>query len=420
MMRRAALPALILMLLPATFFYLMCGVAADANACAGLSVAPPCCPSPCAILDVTRSPLLQTLAQNATLLAGWEEQTNGLFGVVMAAVGSGPGGTTFPALDATWSGPAGTSASPTDSLVAIKQSLFEPLPPVAAAATDIARRDQARAATATTEAVAGLAIGLQHVVGLPRSASAGADSSRQPPADIHGAMDRLGGARLVMLADLAAMEQLWTAALAKNSSGAAKFYPVPAITGGSNSPIPIAASASPGKSPAPMPSSKIESTLVPQQRAAQAILASYPSLQRTVTIATLAQRIEAAASADLADALTRAGQNPLASLRQIQTSLLRLDRTVWQDGDRKEVAARSAASQMVPQLVLQPDSGSAALLRQTMAAWLDANKQALYWRALAGEAQAEITMLDQRLGEISDRAGFDVTGSVSRQPAIRR
>jgi hypothetical protein len=55
-----------------------------------------------------------------------------------------------------------------------------------------------------------------------------------------------------------------------------------------------------------------------------------------------------------------------------------------------------------------------------MAAWLDANKQALYWRALAAEAQAEISMLDQRLGEISDRAGFDITGSVSRQPTIRR
>lgn len=415
-MGRAVRPTWMFILLPVATLFLIPGVTI-AGVCAGQSVAPPCCPSPCPIYDPTRLPALQTLAQDAVLTAGLEQQSNQTLSSIAAAVGSNLGGWQMSLAGNFLAGPVGISALPADSLVLVKQSLFEPLPPASSSALDLARRDQSRAMSAATEGVAGLSLSLQHAAGLPRTAAA---SQTQPPAtDLQGALARLAGTRLILLADLMALDQLWTAGLSESVSKAARLYPVPAVSSATappnGTPIPANAMAAMTNS---APTRSAKPALQPQQNAAEAILARYPALQRTVTTASLAQRIQGNARATLADALTQAGLDPVSGLPLVQSSLLSRDQTGWQDAASKISAAEHAASQLLPQLVDQADSGSALRLQRSMAAWLDARKQAVYWRALSADAEAEISLLDQRLGEISDQVGFDITGQAARQAGI--
>lgn len=391
-------------------------------------ISPLCCPSPCPVFDMTRVPKLladvETLGNAVRVDAQIIQTTTQIgqsIGDAKAVAGaksqqlSNFAGTLSSEVTAIQTG---LSTNPAQALAGLKQSLFEPVG-VASTGTQLATRRAARVAAAEGEQMAAFATSLMRSKALPtlapqQSQIAGTVTTTQ---QLQGDMAANSASRLALYQDVGAVHQLVAAWVAQRSVRAAIAHPTGA---GDTTPPPLPASAATGSAPALLASADqttagVVDTLVTlhdARVAAQALLSAYPGLQQTVASANLASQFAAQAETALRQSVSNAGLSAT-SLSDIENTLTTLDATGWLDS-AKTAAAQQAASKVSAALLAGSgiDDGGATLgkVQVAMAAWMDANKQSLYWADLAKQAQQSISGLDASLGALSDQAGVDVTG----------
>lgn len=166
-----------------------------------------------------------------------------------------------------------------------------------------------------------------------------------------------------------------------------------------------------------------------ERHAAAVMLAQYPGLWNTVASDNKAIEFRAADAAAASSLLSRIFTDGASVFLAVQARLLSLDTTTWKDGAAKMTAANAAAQSVVLDLLANPQaygpvrddsadneataSGSlyAEALATGFAAWLEDDKLERFWAPLRRDAETAIASLDGRLKQISDRLGFDISGS---------
>lgn len=169
-----------------------------------------------------------------------------------------------------------------------------------------------------------------------------------------------------------------------------------------------------------------------ERHAAAVMLARYPGLRNTVASDDQAIQFRATDAASIIALLGQVFIDENSVFQSVKTQLSSLDATTWKDSATKTQAANSAAQTVVLSIVANPQSygglrtgpitGSgiddpdgplAEALANSFAAWLEDDKLERFWAPLRHDAESAITDLDQRLSDINNRLGFDVSGSVA-------
>jgi hypothetical protein len=178
-----------------------------------------------------------------------------------------------------------------------------------------------------------------------------------------------------------------------------------------------------------------------ERHAVAVMLAQYSGLRNTVASDNQAIQFRAADAATAVSLLTQIFTDGKAVFQSAQGQLLSLDTTSWKDSATKMATANEAAQTVVgaiffnPQAygTLQSDSFSqdgfsssavefSQVLASSFSSWLEDDKLERFWAPLRQDASAAISSLDQRLREINDRRGFDISGpeAMDRENALLR
>jgi hypothetical protein len=402
-----------------------------AQFCALDPISPLCCPSPCPVVDTTRVPKLLSNVETLGDAIGIDAQV--IQATAQLGQSIGEAGNVASAVGGQLSSFAGAlsnqatvlqtgAANPARALAGVKQSLFEPVG-ITSTGTQVSTRRAARMAAAQREQVAAFA------VSLTRSKTLSALASRQSQIagmaagteQLQGDMAANSASRLALYQDVGAIHQLLAAWVAQRSMQAALAHPSAAGDTTAPSPPPPAT----GDNAPPPPASADQAMAGAVDRlvilhdarvAAQTLLSAYPGLQQTIASANLADQFAIQAESALRQSLSNAGLSTI-PLADIENTLATLDTTGWLDSV-KASAAQQAVSKVSAAILAgsglsQNNDGGAAVqqVQAAMAAWLDANKQRIYWADLASQAKQSISVLDAGLGALSDRAGIDVSGA---------
>jgi len=409
-------------------------------------ISPLCCPSPCPIFDPVRVPKLlgdvealgKAVGVDAQIVQSASEIKQSIGEAQAAAIAivqqySSLAGTLSSEVTAIQSG---LSANPAEALNGIKQTLLEPANTVLSDATQLAKRQSARAAAVQGEQVAAFAVSLMRTQALSTNSaqqsqlSAAASNSRQ----LQGDLAVNSTSRLAIYQDVGALHQLVSAWVAQRSMQSAAVHPT-GDWGPTTSTASAVATPPSANAPPPQNVSGALDQLVAlhdARVAAQAVLATYPALQQSVASASLASQFASDAESSLRRNLSDIGISDSTSLSTVETALKAVDSTDWLDS-AKTLSARQAVSKVSAGLT-DGNISQVALggLQTAMLGWLDADKQSRYWTGQATQAQQSMSALDAHLGTLSDLAGVDVTGapgrlreealisSLSRNPAAAR
>lgn len=381
---------------------------------------PPCCPSPCPVIDPARVAKLladvdsvkQSIALESQIVEAARQMRDSVGGAVSAAQSFGAqlsnlGGTISGELT---SPQVGLPASPAAALGTIRQAFFSASGSQSTASQDLAIA-QSRQGAVQAEEMGGYAVSLMRSAAMT-STNLGPLAPKTTQ-ELRGDVARNSLSRLQTYQSVNRIHQLVAAWLSQRSAEAASKHSV--IAGGS-----IAVSSPPPATSSDMGNDqavfKMLNQLVSLHDArveAQALLSSYPALEQTLASAVLAKQFSDGAETRLKQALLAAGMSG-ALLPDIQKSLLSLDRSGWLDSGKDAGSVQAAAAVLA---ALTPSKSSSAeedpgmaQLQSAMTSWLDADKQSRYWGSLSADAQNVIGVLDTHLGALSDRMGIDVAG----------
>jgi len=400
-----------------------------AQFCAVDPLIPPCCPTPCPILDPTRIPDLLADVTNLQQTVGAETQIVRSMTQLGQAIGDTKAAMTalsqylssFPSTISSerTAIQANLPINPVAALVSLRQSLFEPASGGQGSATQMTARAANRAVAAQQEQVGSFAASLMKSRSLPSGPllhdqlAAVASGSNQ----LHVDLVVNSTSRLALYQDVGSLHQLLAAWVSLRSSAASLTHSE--ISGGTVS-QPSVAPEGVGQSAI---TSQAEQSTVDQMIAlhdsrvsAQMLLPVYPALQQTIASSSLADQFVGDAQRTLQKSLSTFGAGSDTALSQVEKALLSADASGWLDSGKDAQAHRAAVQVLAGMAVngsISPDSAGDDDLIKAMSAWLDASKQSRYWGQLAQDAQTSIANLDQRLGVLSDRAGVDVTGSAA-------
>lgn len=385
-------------------------------------VDPPCCPIPCPVGDGIRLPELAHAVDTLQQMLSSERQAATMMQTLWQGVGNIGSLPSMVRADVTQmmpgllKGQMGFQGMPLAAAQSIKQTLFTTAG-ASQSSSDITAKQQLRSTKAAAERAEALAMGLSHIQTLPSMAQID-QSTTTAATQAHQLRDDASAgaqARLAWMADTASLGQILAAAASQLNSSAFLQFSQTAVA-------PYSAAAESDGTPLsaapPAPQAFPMDGLHDQRLAAQALLARYPALQYTVAAANMTQGFEDAAGRELQKQLRSAGITAPGAFETLQSSLLAIDGSSWQDSGAKDKTAAAAAAKLTAAIGLQSDSAiplDADALRQAMIAWLDSRKQNFYWQGLARSANANIAALDRRLSEISDHIGIDVTGDRATQ-----
>ncbi len=408
---------------------------APAQFCAD-PISPLCCPSPCPVFDAMRVPKLladvedlgESVGLDAQIARTATQMGQSIGDTRAAATTMSPQLSSFAATlsNEVTAVQRGLPTNPVQALAGIKQSLFEPAGR-SSTVTQMASRLSARMAAAQGEQVAALAVSLMRSTALsslvPRhSQLAGSATGAE---QLQSDMAANSASRLALYQDVGAIHQLVAAWVAQRSMQAAIRHPVYAGDA-TASPATMTSGSARSFTSSPSSTQAVAGTvdqlvaLHDARVTAQTVLSTYPALQQTVASATLAGQFAGDAELALRQTLSNAGLSA-ASLPDVEKALTAIDSTGWLDAT-KTASAQQAASKVTIALLgtgglsqMNAEDGGAETgqMQTAMASWLDANKQNLYWAALAFQAQQGIATLDGTLGGLSDRVGVDVTGAAA-------
>jgi hypothetical protein len=166
--------------------------------------------------------------------------------------------------------------------------------------------------------------------------------------------------------------------------------------------------------------------------AANLMVAQYPGLRNTVNSDNLAIQFRDSDAANAAALLAQVFSDGTAAFQVVQEQLLSLDTTGWRDNATKSPAADAAAEIVVQSILSNPqrfgvvqnpqwnqdgqgiNNGQLiSALRTSFSSWLEDEKLERFWHPLRQDAETAIGTLDQRLGEINRRRGFDVASAAA-------
>ncbi|MDR3438177.1 hypothetical protein [Telmatospirillum sp.] len=169
-----------------------------------------------------------------------------------------------------------------------------------------------------------------------------------------------------------------------------------------------------------------------ERHAANVMIAQYPALWNTVASENKAIQFRDADAGSVVALLSRVFSDGGKAFQAVQSQLLALDKTGWKDVATKTDAAASAAAAVVAAMQSNPgvfgmpidtqwgtaaDDSDGHLLVDDLAsgfsAWLEDDKQVRFWAPLRRDAESALSGLDQRVLEINNRRGFDITGGAA-------
>jgi len=179
---------------------------AGAQFCPPLTIEPPCCPSPCPIIDLSRLGTLVSQVQSVGQSLAAERQLAAQASAAWQAVGGVAGASSQMTGEGNWSYQRSAFAGgmPKDPLAiaqSVKASLFET---AGLAAADLVSRRRARIAALQDEAAGALAFGLTRTRTLPGDKTPGPVA---PAQDLRGDLAANSAARLAFLSDSIRLRQ---------------------------------------------------------------------------------------------------------------------------------------------------------------------------------------------------------------------
>ena len=236
-------------------------------------IEPPCCPSPCPVLDLKRlDDLNRDIAQLTQIVSA-----HGLADQFLQSLGQslGQAGMRLLPIDPVELASlqqsalyvSGFAGLPAEAAAAVRRDLLPP----AQSSSARAQLNKLRAATAGGEAVASLALGLSRAA-KPAGPSALIVAAVQPATDLRASFASSNKARLALLGDMAAFAQTLAARTAM--ADAAMLPDNDNLAAPALPPAPPASPLAMPPAPAPAPAS-----LDSLRAAAQSLLRSYPALQ---------------------------------------------------------------------------------------------------------------------------------------------
>lgn len=432
--------------------------------CAVHPINPLCCPTPCPISDSTKISDFFNEAEQAWQTVEQCRQIADRYLSLITAFGPNgplaselrrvPGSVSgvFSTFQASTPGmlKAGDLGNPRAVAEILKASLFEPNSLAAVQLSDSISRVGQRAAVVADEAVNALATGLHGYRRLTDVASDGGQQTvtASQATNVRGDLAANASVRQALVDNLGGLEELlssWAAteATASSASHATTIGTLPTSSNGSQtSALAIALQAQTDRlnrlrqmriavNQLDVTSSALTS-LHNERHAAAVMLAQYPGLWNTVASDNQAIQFRAADVASAVSLLAQIFTDGSAAFQLVQQQLLSLDTTGWRDSATKTQAASVAAQTVVQAIFANPqaygtvrgdlaagagntvgDVLSAEALATNFSAWLEDDKLERFWAPLRQDADAAIAGLDQRLKEISDRRGFDISSSAA-------
>ncbi len=334
----------------------------------------------------------------------------------------------------------------------LKTALFEPKSLDAVKLTDSVGRVGLRSASMADEAVNALATGLH---GYKRLTDVATDGGRQTvsaskAANVRTDLAAGSSTRQALIDNLAGLEELLSSWAATEATAAAATHTAPldklpaSSTAAQNSPLAVSLQAETDRldklrqmrlavNQLDVTTSALTS-LHNERHAALVMLAQYPGLRNTVASDDAAIQFRAADAAAAVSLLAQIFTDGDATFQLAQKQLSALDTTGWKDNATKIQAANTAAQAVVQAIIANPqvygtvrsDPSAATTendrsirlaeaLSNSFSSWLEDDKLERFWAPLRRDADAAISSLDQRLKEISDRRGFDISGSAAAE-----
>lgn len=412
---------------------LLTGSPASAIFCIADPIIPPCCPTPCPVIDAGR--VSKLLADVTSLKQAFDAETQIIQSMTQLdqAIGDTKVMVTsvakqLSAFPSTISSEltaiqSGLPTNPVAALGVIKQTMFEVSGAAQSSTTQIAARNDSRIAAAQDEQASAFALSLTKSNSLLSFSSPyGQLASIVSGSDqLHVDLAANSTARLAFYQDIGGLHQLAAAWLSNRASSSAMAHP---NTGGGTVPQPAAQTqdmSGAGTSPIQAIQSTVDQlvSLHDDRVSAQTLLNAYPALQQTIASAGLADQFVSAAENTLQKNLSALGLASATALANIEQALRSADTSGWLDSDKDGQAQRAAARVLaalttvgaIPPTLVADSSTAGQQLQRAMSSWLDANKQSQYWAQLAQSAQNSLASLDRSLGVLSDHAGVDLTSS---------